>query len=236
MKTPLARGVPYRPPYAGVITSIGIILTVAYSVGIITTATRITQSFTRDYGLPLSRFLIKVDKRTKVPIVTCAIVYGLAYTLSLIYIGSTTAFNNIVLLTVTSFYYTYLLPSARLLYHRIKGNILQHSILFEGVASTIGPLTPINSRLKPTIVVPSIRSASATDTPSTDASDKQPRSIEDRIADTPLVWGPQHVSGILGTINNTYACAYICFVLFQSAQPPDILVNYTTMNYSIVVT
>jgi hypothetical protein len=56
------------------------------------------------------------------------------------------------------------------------------------------------------------------------------------IAQAPLIWGPWKVPGILGTINNAYACVYMLFVIFWSVWPPETPVDYTTMNYSIVVT
>ena len=42
--------------------------------------------------------------------------------------------------------------------------------------------------------------------------------------------------GILGTINNAYACVYMIFVIFWSVWPPVTPVTASTMNYSIVVT
>jgi hypothetical protein len=51
-----------------------------------------------------------------------------------------------------------------------------------------------------------------------------------------LIWGPWKVPGILGTINNAYACAYMIFVIFWSVWPPATPVKADTMNYSVVVT
>jgi hypothetical protein len=60
--------------------------------------------------------------------------------------------------------------------------------------------------------------------------------VEFEISQAPLIWGPWKVPGILGTINNAYACVYMLFVLFWSVWPSETPVDYTTMNYSIVVT
>ena len=51
-----------------------------------------------------------------------------------------------------------------------------------------------------------------------------------------LIWGPWHLPGILGIINNVYACTYMIFVIFWSVWPPDAKVTASTMNYSVVVT
>ncbi|KAF2424843.1 amino acid transporter [Tothia fuscella] len=51
-----------------------------------------------------------------------------------------------------------------------------------------------------------------------------------------LYWGPWHIPGVLGIINNTYACLYMIFVIFWSVWPPVTPVSAETMNYSIVVT
>ena len=95
-------------------------------MGITTTASRMTWSFARDNGLPASKFLSKVDSRTKVPVVACLVVTAIAALLTLIYIGSSVAFNDVISLTITGFYGSYLLPAILLLWHRIKGNILPH--------------------------------------------------------------------------------------------------------------
>jgi len=101
-------------------------LTWACSTGITTTASRMTWSFARDKGTPFSRVLSKVDARTHVPIVAVGVVALLAALLTLIYIGSYTAFNDVISLTITGFYGSYFLPCAFLLYHRIKGNVLPY--------------------------------------------------------------------------------------------------------------
>lgn len=227
--------------YAGaaVMTSICMVLTMACCVGITATASRMTWSFARDFGLPFSRFLLKVDKRTKVPIVSCLVVSGFACALSLIYIGSPVAFNDVISLTVTAFYGSYLLPSALLLYHRIKGNIRPHGSLIEGVESAI-IANPVDSDPKHADPIPNANPVKekpdATASDSNSNSHEQPRSMEHNVADAPLIWGPWRVPGILGTINNAYACVYMVFVLFWSVWPPATPVNYTTMNYSVVVT
>ncbi|KAJ5683040.1 hypothetical protein N7462_006205 [Penicillium macrosclerotiorum] len=232
--------------YAGasVMTAVIMVLTMACSIGITATASRMTWSFARDQGLPFSRFLKQVNHRTKIPIVSVLVVCGLACALTLIYIGSTTAFNDVISLTVTGFYSTYFIPSAFLLYHRIKGHILPHGTMMDGlpdaaaIASTttdekhaapVRPKSPVNKDRLPS---PGPASSPERDLPET----KRAQPTEFDIAQAPLIWGPWKVPGILGTINNAYACVYMLFVIFWSVWPPSTPVDYTTMNYSIVVT
>lgn len=76
---------------ATVMAVVVLLLTWACAAGITTTASRMTWSFARDNGLPGSKWLSKVDKRTHVPVVACLVVTGIAALLTLIYIGSYTA-------------------------------------------------------------------------------------------------------------------------------------------------
>lgn len=127
--------------------------------------------------------------------------------LTLIYVGSATAFNDVISLTITGFYGSYLVPAAFLLYHRIKGNVAPHGTPPEQHSSPF--------RLKDGIAT----------------------SIEEvEAAQAPLIWGPWRVPGWLGTLNNIYACLYMIFVIFWSVWPPETPVSASTMNYSIVVT
>ncbi|KAJ5092069.1 hypothetical protein NUU61_006939 [Penicillium alfredii] len=221
-----------------VMTAVIIVLTMACSVGIIATASRMTWSFARDHGVPFSRFLMKVNSRTRVPIVSVCVVCSFACALTLIYIGSKTAFNDVISLTVTGFYSSYFLPSAFLLYHRIRGHILPH----ETCSSHYPPAATADEEI-PSAHMPQKTPAEKVSGPvpvQASQSDRDPQSTsrppELDVAQAPLIWGPWRVPGILGTINNMYACVYMLFVIFWSVWPPATPVDYTTMNYSIVVT
>jgi amino acid transporter len=226
---------------ASVMTALIMVLTGACSTGITATASRMTWSFARDKGLPFSRFLSQVNHRTKVPIVSVTVVCGFACALTLIYIGSTTAFNDVISLTVTGFYSTYFLPSALLLYHRIKGNVLPHGTMLDGLPDAAASASS-STKEKSTPVRP--KSPVDKDSPNRVPSSSPERAIPEKttgqvefeISQAPLIWGPWKVPGILGTINNAYACVYMLFVLFWSVWPSETPVDYTTMNYSIVVT
>ena len=109
---------------ASVMAAVVLALTWACATGITTTASRMTWSFARDKGLPFSNFIGKVNPRTQVPVNAVFVVTGTAALLTLIYIGSDTAFNDVISLTITGFYGSYFLPAAFLLYHRVKGHVL----------------------------------------------------------------------------------------------------------------
>lgn len=172
-----------------------------------------TWSFARDKGTPFSSVLSRVSHRTKVPTIAVFTVTGFAALLTLIYIGSYTAFNDVISLTITGFYGSYFLPSAFLLYHRIKGHVAPHGTLAGETNNGASP--EIN-----------------------DLNEKPPAYGARRVsvAQAQLVWGPWHIPGILGTINNAYACVYMIFVIFWSVWPPVTPVTASTMNYSVVVT
>ncbi|EGP88174.1 uncharacterized protein MYCGRDRAFT_71654 [Zymoseptoria tritici IPO323] len=204
-------------PGATVMTAIVLILTWACATGITTTASRMTWSFARDRGLPFSKYLSRVNPRTKVPVIACLTATAIAALLTLIYVGSATAFNDVISLTITGFYGSYFLPAAFLLYHRIKGNIAPHGSHVDA------------SSHETTFHDVKDASFPSPDTLSDDDSRMQ-------IASMRLTWGPWRLPGILGIINNVYACAYMIFVIFWSVWPPETPVTPSTMNYSVVVT
>lgn len=200
-----------------------LVLTWVCALGITTTASRMTWSFARDKGTPLSSWLGKVSKRTHVPTNAVFTVTTLAALLTLIYIGSYTAFNDVISLTITGFYGSYFLPCAFLLYHRLKGHILPYG-------------TPVDDEPREGVFantnVFEHDKEIATAEPKVDSNGHA--TVE--IAQARLVWGPWKLPGILGTINNAYACVYMIFVIFWSVWPPATPVSASTMNYSVVVT
>lgn len=218
---------------ASIMTAIIMVLTGACSVGIVTTASRMTWSFARDQGLPFSRFLKQVNSHTKVPIVSVTVVCSFSCILSLIYIGSDTAFNDVISLVVTGFYCTYFLPSAFLLYHRIKGDIMPHGATILNDLPDV-PISTFDSTEKSHTTLK--RPCPECDHPECDNLRVISPHVRLEISQPPLIWGPWKVPGFLGTMNNIYACTYMLFVLFWSVWPSETPINYTTMNCSIVVT
>ena len=204
---------------ATVMTAVVLLLTWACAVGITTTASRMTWSFARDKGFPFSRFIGKVYPSTAIPVNAVFVVTGLAALLTLIYVGSSVAFNDVISLTITGFYGSYFLPSILLLYHRVKGNVLPR-----GSNVDTADVAEVTDEVKHGHLQqeqpPSYQAASG----------------QTAVVNVRLVWGPWHVPGLLGTINNAYACCYMIFVIFWSVWPPDWEVQAESMNYSVVVT
>jgi len=168
---------------------------------------------------------MKVERRTQVPIIAVGVVTLFAALLTLIYIGSPTAFNDVISLTITGFYGSYFLPSAFLLYHRIKGHVASSKSTAPDLAQDVSLTPPHESSSDPE------KKLNNTYDPNTTSSD-----TAIAMTDFQLAWGPFRIPGILGIINNTYACLYMVFVIFWSVWPPVTPVNSTTMNYSVVVT
>jgi len=193
---------------ATVMAAVVLALTWVCAIGITTTASRMTWSFARDKGLPFSKFISKVYPRTAIPVNAVLTVTFIAALLTLIYIGSYAAFNDVISLTITGFYGSYLLPAALLLYHRIKGNIAPHGTEPDSLPDDNQPASDSPPDLHGTV----------------------------KTANARLIWGPWHLPGILGTINNIYACCYMVFVIFWSVWPPATPVSASSMNYSVVVT
>jgi choline transport protein len=205
---------------ATTMTAVVLALTWACAIGITTTASRMTWSFARDRGTPFSKVLSRVEGRTQVPVIAVVVVTVFAALLTLIYVGSATAFNDVISLTVTGFYGSYFLPCAFLLWHRVKGHIASKDTSSGTVAPTTPPSEPeklANQDEKP-------------NEPTTDSD------IIESLADLQLAWGPFRIPGILGIINNLYACLYMIFVIFWSVWPPATPVDAESMNYSAVVT
>jgi len=223
---------------ASVMAAVVLMLTWACATGIMTTASRMVWSFARDNGLPGSKFLSKVDNKTRIPVRAVFVVCAISAALTLIYVGSYVAFNDIVSLTITGFYGSYLLPASLLLYHRIKGNILPAGTRPEP-QSTMGGVGNFKSdkqthHLSPEDVDKLKHEGKATDSPPEYATPDVARgSVLNQI---PLIWGPWHLPGILGIANNLYACCYMVFVIFWSVWPPEYHVTPSTMNYSILIT
>lgn len=85
----------------------------------VASASRQLWAFARDNAVPNARFISYVHPRMKVPLVSIFCTALITSLLSLINIGSATAFNAIVSLTVAGFFGSYILPFSLFLYTRI---------------------------------------------------------------------------------------------------------------------
>ncbi|OJJ45100.1 hypothetical protein ASPZODRAFT_27113 [Penicilliopsis zonata CBS 506.65] len=86
-------------------------------------ASRMWWSFARDKAVPGWRFFVKLDSRTSLPVRCILFTIVVSALLSLINIGSSTAFNDVVSLVTSGYYSSYLMASGLLLYRRLTGAI-----------------------------------------------------------------------------------------------------------------
>lgn len=88
---------------------------------------RQTFAFARDNGLPFSRWIGKVDPKRKIPANAILLSCIISCALSLINIGSETAFNAIISLNVAALMYTYIVSIICVIYRKIwHPNTLPH--------------------------------------------------------------------------------------------------------------
>ena len=205
-----------------------VVLLMSVVIGFLATSSRMIWSFARDRGMPFYRYIskasrshrhrlsptltktfIQVEPRTSIPMVAIAIVTTISCLLALIYIGSSTVFEDLVSLCTSSLYFSYLIPCTLLLYRRTTGQIQPHNPLYCN--------SDDNPSISQTIAHPTL-------------------DYDNEIAQPPLQWGPWRIPGALGITNNAFACLYILFVLFWSFWPPITPTNAQNMNYSVLVT
>ncbi|KAJ4359907.1 uncharacterized protein N0V89_000464 [Didymosphaeria variabile] len=108
---------------ATIMTVIIISLEFCSAMGCLAAASRMTWSFARDHGLPFSRALSMIDKRTTIPVVAILVVTTLSALLALINIGNNAAFNGTISLVLEGFYISYLLAIGLLLWRRLRGDM-----------------------------------------------------------------------------------------------------------------
>ncbi|KAH6611948.1 amino acid/polyamine transporter I [Boeremia exigua] len=108
---------------ATIMVCIIIALEFCSAMGCLAAASRMTWSFARDRGLPFSRALSMIDKRTTIPVVAILVVTVFAALLALINIGNSAAFNGTISLVLEGFYLSYLLAIGLLLWRRVRGDL-----------------------------------------------------------------------------------------------------------------
>lgn len=140
--------------------------------------------------------------------IAIALVMIIPCLLALIYIGSSSVFEDVVSLSTSGLYASYLIPCSLLLWRRTTGQIRSHDSLDNNEGDTT-ILQAIGLAIE---------------------------DHDDEVVQPPLQWGPWRIPGVLGTINNAFACVYILFVLFWSFWPPSTPATPQNMNYSVLVT
>jgi len=101
------------------ITAIILIITIASSIGLLATSSRMLWAFAREGGVPGWQVISKVEPRTALPLWSIGISALINLLLSLINIGSTQAFNAFTGLGVAGFYSAFLVSASVMLYRRL---------------------------------------------------------------------------------------------------------------------
>ncbi|MCJ1310300.1 hypothetical protein MMC25_003962 [Agyrium rufum] len=190
-----------------VMVSIVIVLAWSTTIGALATTSRMIWAFSRDHGMPGWVYLGKVDRRRSMPINAIILTTTIACLLGIVNIASTTAFNDIVSLTVSGLLASYLIVCSLLLWRRCTTPI--HT---RGTTPVPGPHSSTESYTSSTGVL-----ASPTDQKVT------------------LTWGPFHVPGLWGIAINAFAVAYMLLIFFFSFWPASTPVAAADMNYSVLI-
>ncbi|MCJ1300433.1 hypothetical protein MMC08_003230, partial [Hypocenomyce scalaris] len=152
-------------------------------IGFLATASRMTWSFAHDQGLPFHRFISRVERRSSIPMIATAVVTIIPALLALIYIGSSTVFEDVVSLSTSGLYASYFIPCSLLLWRRTTGQIRPHSASSSNNNDNENPL-PERTAAGQTAAGQTLDSPAA------------------EVVQPQLAWGPWRIPGIWGCINN----------------------------------
>lgn len=214
---------------ATVMTIIILVVLFCAVTGFVATASRMTWSFARDKGFPFHRWIgrvgaihavwggggltvTQVDPRTSVPVPAVLLVTIIPCLLTLIYIGSPTIYEDVVSLSVSGLYSSYFVPCVLLLWRRTTGKMRAYdSFEYSGSGG-----------------------AMRFDATESSSSPEGPRD-DSEVLSLPLMWGPWKIPGLLGTLNNAFACVYCLFVLFWDFWPQEYPAAAANMNYTVLI-
>ncbi|KAJ5550591.1 choline transport protein [Penicillium sp. DV-2018c] len=110
-------------PGTAVMSSIVTTMGITTSVGMLASASRQFWSFSRDRGIPGWRLWSQVHGGTAVPIYSVLLTTCVACLLALIPIGSSVAFNDLVAMSISGLYLSYMVVAGLLLWRRCTGGI-----------------------------------------------------------------------------------------------------------------
>ncbi|KAF2743337.1 amino acid transporter [Sporormia fimetaria CBS 119925] len=102
-----------------VLASIIIVTGISGSIGLMATASRMLWAFAREDGVPLSRYVSRIERHTALPLYSIGITALISILLSLIALGSTTAFSALTGLTVAGFYSAFMVSACVMLWRRL---------------------------------------------------------------------------------------------------------------------
>ncbi|KAI4137766.1 MAG: hypothetical protein LQ341_004996 [Variospora aurantia] len=111
--------------YAGATVMICIVISMFTfaCIAFLATASRIVFAFGRDKGLPFWQTMATVHPKTTLPNYAIWIITAVACLFGVINLGSSTAFNIILSITVSTLYSSYTITEMLLLWRRIRGDI-----------------------------------------------------------------------------------------------------------------
>ncbi|KAF3005203.1 hypothetical protein E8E13_010824 [Curvularia kusanoi] len=109
------------PAGAATMAMIMWVLGVCCLVGLMAATSRQLWSFARDNAVPFSTEIIKLHPRTRIPVNTITFTAAISVLLSLINLGSSVAFANIVNLSIGGLYASYFIVCSLLLWRHLQG-------------------------------------------------------------------------------------------------------------------
>ncbi|KAJ5370884.1 choline transport protein [Penicillium cataractarum] len=125
-------------PGTAVMSSIVTTMGITTSVGMLASASRQFWSFARDRGIPGWRIWSQVHGGTGVPIYSVLLTTCVVCLLALIPIGSSVAFNDLVAMSISGLYLSYMVVAGLLLYRRCTGGISNARSSDSAVVNTVG--------------------------------------------------------------------------------------------------
>ncbi|KAF5860512.1 hypothetical protein ETB97_001412 [Aspergillus alliaceus] len=108
-----------------VLLAVSIILNISACTGMLAASSRQFWSFSRDRAIPGWRIWSYVSKKNLIPIYSVAITCVISAVLNLIPLGSAVAFNDLLAMSVTGLFLSYIICTAQLLYRRMRGEVGQ---------------------------------------------------------------------------------------------------------------
>ena len=96
------------------------LLAVAANAAGLTSASRTAWAFARDRAIPFDRYFAHVNKDQQIPIRMVVLISILEALLGLLYLGSTTAFNAVLSMSILGMYASYLFPIIFMLVQRYR--------------------------------------------------------------------------------------------------------------------
>lgn len=196
-------------------TAIVIALAFGCTIGFVATSSRMTWSFARDRGLPFSSFLSKVERPT-----SSDFVMGTSELMGDIQVESRSSIPLCAVAVTTIF--ACLLALINLGSSTVLNSVLSLSIAGFYATYFLASSLLLYNRCTGAIRNPTPGSLSGS-------------AVDSRSGEFRLIWGPWRIPGLLGIINNAFACAYMIVIWFFSFWPPTNPTTPSTMNYASLV-